>query len=97
MNTNTATYKLHPERDNPQDKSKILVTKYASIKGRLDEIKTEQKKLQTELESVEAEILNYAKGKNIQQIFAGDDIMDIKEKQDVKLGRMLYDNGGGII
>ena len=79
MNANTATDQLHPNQNKPQDLGESLVNKYASIKGRIDELKIEQKELQTELESLEEDIIIYAKEKRTQQIFAGDNIIDIKE------------------
>ena len=84
MNTNTASDQLYPNQNKPQDLGESLVNKYASIKGKIDELKIEQKELQTELESLEEDIIIYAKGKRTQQIFAGDNIIDIKERQEVK-------------
>ena len=54
MNTNTATAPSYPKQNKPQDLGESLVNKYASIKGRIDELKIEQKELQTELESLDA-------------------------------------------
>jgi len=84
MNTNTATAPSYPKQNKPQDLGESLVNKYASIKGRIDELKMEQKELQTELELLEEDIIIYAKKKRMQQIFAGDNIIDIKERQEVK-------------
>ena len=84
MNANTATDQLHPNQNKPQDLGESLVNKYASIKGRIDELKIEQKELQSELDSLEEDIIIYAKEKRTQQIFAGYNIIDIKERPTVK-------------
>ncbi len=71
MNTNTATAQSYPDQNSPQDLDESLVNKYASIKGRIDGLKTEQKRLTAELKSVEVEIINYASEKGLPYISAG--------------------------
>ena len=79
MNANTATDQLHPNQNKPQDLGESLVNKYVSIKGRIDELKIEHKKLQRELESLELDIINYTKEKGYQYISAGSYILNVTE------------------
>ena len=94
MNTNTATDQLHTEQNKPQDLGESFVNKYASIKDKIDKLKIAKEELQTDLESVEADIINYAKEKRLPYISAGNNLVYLKERQIVKfplageIGRM---------